>query len=448
MRIGMIRFGLCLVVSLATGCKGDAFSAATSQDAGANAEQKDPAPAPTKVTPTRPKPTSGPCADVECEVPDCPPQLQYTPLGECCPVCVAPRVCEQGARCSALTCPGSMNELSDGCCECEDVQCSGDALPCSDPQCVGAEQEMLGDGCCLCGEQLQCADDQRPCDAILCDGDVLYEGDGCCRCREVTCGAGSTLCDELECEADKLLVGGGCCECAEETPSQCPDGSVACADLECEGQPDEVTPGCCQCRAGECDPNLGQFECSGANCPGDVTELPNGCCMCDESATCPSGSAACSSLQCPGAEPVDLGDGCCNCSTCPVGTVSCAAIECAGQVETVEDGCCQCSAAAVCDDELQGAYDDARAALLEDLGDPACNGDSDCVSVPLETRCRVECDVALHRDVAEELVAELTAWAAKQCDSCPQVDLTCDSSAREEASVGCVGGVCKRLATP
>jgi hypothetical protein len=96
-----------------------------------------------------------------------------------------------------------------------------------------------------------------------------------------------------------------------------------------------------------------------------------------------------------------------------------------------------------CIADLQESYNEYRVTLLEELGDPACSDNDDCVLVDVETRCRIDCGAALHAAVADELLSELAQWAEKNCEACPQADIECDALGMT-VQVECVDGVCER----
>jgi hypothetical protein len=174
----------------------------------------------------------------------------------------------------------------------------------------------------------------------------------------------------------------------------------------------------------------------------------NGCCECEDPDACGAGLAQCSALQCPSGDPIDEGDGCCSCPVCDDGTIACSNIACSsGQAVEVTDGCCECAAASDCNEETQAEYDAVRDEAIEQLGSPRCEADGDCELVTLETRCRVECSVALHERLVDDLGGMLAEWAGVNCASCPEADLECpdpdaaDNGVRRLAT--CVDGQCQ-----
>ncbi len=411
------------------GCAGDDFSS-TAADTGSDTETE---------------PASG-CDAVECQVPSCLPQRQVTPEGECCPVCQAPVSCESGARCAVLDCPGDVAEVSPGCCVCEDVSCEGDALPCSDSACVGAEQEAVGAGCCLCGQQLMCPSGEAPCDAILCAGDVLYQQDGCCLCEETeACGADSEACATAACDGELVEVGGGCCRCETSSPvpsdPECAEGAAPCALVDCAGEVVELGDGCCECDLG-CDEGDDEYACATIQCAGEVVTKANGCCVCDEPFACGPGEAECGRLSCPGSEVVELENGCCACAQCPEGTINCLNITCAGQVADVGDGCCECQPVpAECGEATQARYQETLEELVSQV--PPCEDAQDCTVITLENQCGTDCRYPIVTQSVEYIVVNINAWAATNCKECPASDISCEDAAlANEVVLTCNEGRC------
>ncbi len=361
-------------------------------------------------------------------------------------MCETPTSCEVGARCDVLECPAGVTEVSTGCCICEDLTCGGDSLPCSDSACVGAEQEYVGDGCCVCGQRLDCPSGQAACDAILCEGVVLYRQDGCCECDiEESCGAGSVECTTASCDGELVEVGGGCCRCESPAPepagNECAAGGAPCTLIDCAAGVVDLGDGCCECVLG-CDEADDEYDCSTITCEGKALTKSNGCCVCEQAA-CGPGEAACDRLSCPGAELVDVGGGCCTCSTCTDGLINCTNIVCQGEAVEVAAGCCECMAVVdECGVETQQRYDDA----LDDILDvaPQCELNEDCTLVALETACRTDCQYPLPREAAEQVMEAAKAWAADNCQQCPQADVLCEEMPLPaEVLIECKGGRCE-----
>jgi hypothetical protein len=451
--------GAVALVSLtAVACTGEQFSAGTT-DAGATSELNSQPAEPDDSNPGTDNPQNNTmqldeCAQAVCEIPDCPPQLQETPTGECCPTCRAPQSCETGARCDALDCPGASTEVATGCCVCENVQCEAGALPCSDAQCVGAQQEVVGGGCCICGEQLQCGESQRPCDTILCEGDAIYIADGCCECeRDTSCGAGSTSCKALSCDAatqTKQQVGGDCCIC--ETVPSCRNGSVKCEAIQCATGVHDVGDGCCVCEdepAEQCDPTLGEVSCSVDDCAGNLVQLSSGCCSCEEETTegCGANQGACDTLTCPGAAPVEVSAGCCVCGEpeCPNNSSLCSTMVCMGKIESVTETCCQCLPdAGTCDEVLQAAYIAQRQEFIDYFELQSCEYPSDCQIISVTNTCRAECNVPLAAAGVDYFREGMQRWASENCADCVLADAECPEPL---ADVDCVAGYCTLVAS-
>jgi hypothetical protein len=431
-------FATLWVVGALAGCSGREFQA-VSDDAGGTSESASDEPSGTEGEAS--SEGEDECLLVDCALPSCPPQSQHTPEGECCPVCDAPKACEEGVRCDALACPGDTREVSAGCCLCEGAlpECEEPALPCTDSACRGTEQESLGDGCCLCGEPLVCAADQAACDTILCgDQKVLYE-DGCCRCEpEAGCGADSTACADLDCPDGVEEVGGGCCVCAELTCAQ----GARCELLDCAGGFVDHGDGCCECTA-ECDTAAGQQSCALIDCATEQVEVAAGCCVCEDAPMCDKGEAPCSDLRCDFTPTVDAGAGCCECYECASGSVACDRATCSEGFEPAPlgDGCCTCEPNAMlpeCGAELIDAYDAYRADVLAELEPPPCMVDEDCVVENVENGCPVQCAVPVHHEIAGKFQEQLANWANENCSGCADTG-SCDNVA---AVPLCFDGVC------
>lgn len=420
-------------------CTGDKFGGAGSSDAEGSDESTDDS-------------NGEDCGSETCSVPACPPQRQFTPEGECCPVCEPPGVCAEGARCEVLDCPAPI-ELGDGCCTCGDLQCETGALPCTDPACVGTEQDHVGGGCCICGEPLRCPDGQAACDKILCAGNTLYQQDGCCTCEAEECGAGSTACGELTCDDGEVTeVGGGCCVCQAIEPNECGAGTSLCEQLDCSSQVIDHGNDCCSCEPA-CNSAAGQQPCADISCPSSIEALGDGCCECGGQPVCPQGTAACAVLDCPNAEPVEVVDGCCTCSGCAADTFNCLTIVCPGGVVDLENGCCACGGGSpedTCARDVQLAYE-RELQNLKSAG-PECAESSDCALRQLRTQCRLDCQVALHVDAADDIDTQMQEWAAEHCADCPEPVGKCpeqdDSDADDARVANCVGGQCVAQTSP
>jgi hypothetical protein len=86
---------------------------------------------------------------------------------------------------------------------------------------------------------------------------------------------------------------------------------------------------------------------------------------------------------------------------------------------------------------LQEDYDAAKAEILEELGNPECSTDEDCVGPELATACRAQCSVPLHREIADAFVMRVNEWASGHCAGCPQADISC-----AETKPHCFEGKC------
>lgn len=122
-------------------------------------------------------------------------------------------------------------------------------------------------------------------------------------------------------------------------------------------------------------------------------------------------------------------------------TIPCGNITCAEGFEPAPlgDGCCACEATMMQVDcgEVQDDYDAAKEAILEDLGNPGCTTDEDCVGPALVNECRAQCSVPLHREIAEKFQSRVSEWAAEHCAGCPVGDINC-----AETTPHCFEGKC------